>query len=102
MMTVRWISSFIGILLMTWAFSAQAQQLVVIASGAPSLKPGQVVKSGAAIEIPAGAIRDLVFVRPSHDYKIDVGHQCVSRRGRNHLIERGDAHLVHGIRNPRS
>ena len=59
-MTVRWISSFIGILLMTWAFSAQAQQLVVIASGAPSLKPGQVVKSGAAIEIPAGASVTLV------------------------------------------
>ena len=59
-MTVRWISSFIGILLMTAAFSAQAQQLVVIASGAPSLKPGQVVKSGTAIEIPAGASVTLV------------------------------------------
>ncbi|MAF94542.1 MAG: hypothetical protein CMM60_02130 [Rhodospirillaceae bacterium] len=59
-MTVRWISSFIGILLMTAAFSAQAQQLVVITSGAPSLKPGQVVKSGTAIEIPAGASVTLV------------------------------------------
>ncbi len=59
-MTGRWISSFIGILLMTAAFSAQAQQLVVIASGAPSLKPGQVVKSGTAIEIPAGASVTLV------------------------------------------
>ncbi|MCH7937895.1 MAG: hypothetical protein IH994_12535 [Proteobacteria bacterium] len=45
---------------MTAAFSAQAQQLVVIASGAPSLKPGQVVKSGTAIEIPAGASVTLV------------------------------------------
>ena len=60
MMTGRWISSFIGILLMTAAFSAQAQQLVVIASGAPSLKPGQVVKSGTALEIPAGASVTLV------------------------------------------
>lgn len=60
MMTIRWISSFIGILLMTAAFSAQAQQLVVIASGAPSLKPGQVVNSGTAIEIPAGASVTLV------------------------------------------
>jgi len=59
-MTGRWISSFIGILLMTAAFSAQAQQWVVIASGAPSLKPGQVVKSGTAIEIPAGASVTLV------------------------------------------
>ncbi len=60
MMAGRWISSFIGILLMTAAFSAQAQQLVVIASGAPSLKPGQVVNSGTAIEIPAGASVTLV------------------------------------------
>ncbi len=60
MMTIRWISSFIGILLMTAAFTAQAQQLVVIASGAPSLKPGQVVKSGTAIEIPAGTSVTLV------------------------------------------
>ncbi len=60
MMTIRWISSLIGILLMTAAFSAQAQQLVVIASGAPSLKPGQVVNSGTAIEIPAGASVTLV------------------------------------------
>ncbi len=60
MITVRWISSFFGILLMTAAFSAQAQQLVVIASGAPSLKPGQVVQSGAAIEIPAGTSVTLV------------------------------------------
>lgn len=59
-MAGRWISSFIGILLMTAAFSAQAQQLVVIASGAPSLKPGQVVNSGTAIEIPAGASVTLV------------------------------------------
>lgn len=59
-MAVRLISSFIGILLMTAAFSAQAQQLVVIASGAPSLKPGQVVNAGTAIEIPAGASVTLV------------------------------------------
>lgn len=59
-MTVRLISFFIGILLMTAAFSAQAQQLVVIASGVPAYKPGQVVKSGAAIEVPAGASVTLV------------------------------------------
>lgn len=60
MMIIRWILSFIGILLMTAAFSAQAQQLVVIASGVPAYKPGQVVKSGTAIEIPAGASITLV------------------------------------------
>ena len=59
-MSMRWISCLSGILLMTAAFSAQARQLVVIASGAPSLKPGQVVESGAAIEIPAGASVTLV------------------------------------------
>jgi len=59
-MAHRWISSLFGIFLMTAAFSAQAQQLVVIASGAPAFKPGQVVKAGTAVEIPAGASVTLV------------------------------------------
>ncbi len=53
-------SSLLGLLLMTAAVTAQAADLVVVAGGAPGLKPGQVVKSGATIDVPAGATVTLV------------------------------------------
>lgn len=50
----------LGLFLMAAAVTAQAADLVVIAGGAPGLTPGQVIKSGASIEVPAGATVTLV------------------------------------------
>ncbi len=54
-MAFRCIGSFFGLILMILAFSAQAAELVVVASSAPSLKLGQVVNSDAPLDIPEGA-----------------------------------------------
>jgi len=52
------LSAFLGLLLMT--VHAAAQDLVVIASSASGIKAGQMVKSGAALDVPAGADVTLV------------------------------------------
>lgn len=52
------LSAFLGLLLMT--VHAAAQDLVVIASSASGIKTGQMVKSGAALDVPAGANVTLV------------------------------------------
>lgn len=60
MTTILRIASVFCLFLMTMVFSAQAAQLIVVASSAPTLKPGQVVNSGAPIDIPDGASVTLV------------------------------------------
>ena len=52
------ISAFLGLLLI--AGQAAAQDLVVIASSASGIKAGQMIKSGAALDVPAGANVTLV------------------------------------------
>ncbi|MFQ5765321.1 MAG: hypothetical protein ACE5GT_10345 [Rhodospirillales bacterium] len=60
MIAIRPIPVVFGLMLMIAALPAQAQNLVVVASGAPTLTPGQVVKANAPLDIPAGASVTLV------------------------------------------
>jgi hypothetical protein len=59
-MAMRGIGAFIGLILVLSALPASAAEFVVVAGGAPGLMPGQVVQSGATLEIPAGASVTLV------------------------------------------
>ena len=59
-MAMRGIGAFIGLVLVLSALPASAAEFVVVAGGAPGLMPGQVVQSGATLEIPAGASVTLV------------------------------------------
>ena len=59
-MAMRGIGAFIGLVLVLSALPAPAAEFVVVAGGAPGLMPGQVVQSGATLEIPAGASVTLV------------------------------------------
>ena len=55
MTSIRRTASVFCLFLMTMAFSAQAAELVVVASSAPTLKLGQVVNSDTPLDIPDGA-----------------------------------------------
>ena len=59
-MAMRGIGAFIGLVLVLSALPAPAAEFVVVAGGAPGLMPGQVVQSGATLEIPTGASVTLV------------------------------------------
>ena len=59
-MAMRGIGALIGLVLVLSALPAPAAEFVVVAGGAPGLMPGQVVQSGATLEIPAGASVTLV------------------------------------------
>ena len=50
----------LGVILFALSAAAWAQDLVVVNSTAPSLKPGQMVKSDAPIDVPAGTSVTLV------------------------------------------
>ena len=55
MRATRTISFGFSVFLMTLAFSALAADVVVIASSAPNIMPGQIVNADGPLEIPAGA-----------------------------------------------
>lgn len=50
----------LGVILFALSSAAWAQDLVIVNSTAPSLKPGQMVESDSPIEVPAGASVTLV------------------------------------------
>ena len=50
----------LGVLLFMLSSASWAQDLVVVSSTAPSLKPGQMVESDAPLDVPAGASVTLV------------------------------------------
>ena len=54
MMALRIIVSVLAIFLVGAAMPAVAGELVIVASSAPDFKPGQIIKTDAAIEVPAG------------------------------------------------
>ncbi|NQU57773.1 MAG: hypothetical protein HQ513_11100 [Rhodospirillales bacterium] len=59
-MILRTVLSLLGLFLITVSFSASAQDLVVVGGGAPNLHLGQIVKSDAPLDIPAGSTVTLV------------------------------------------
>ncbi len=59
-MAFRAVLSLLGLFLMTVTFSAWAQDLVVVGGGTPNLQPGQIIKSDAPLDIPAGSTVILV------------------------------------------
>lgn len=60
MIIVRARAVVAALALMAAAHAAAAADLVVVASDAPALKPGQIVKSEAQLQVPAGAAVTLV------------------------------------------
>lgn len=60
MNSIRVFSLVVGVALAAIALPASAADLVVVASSAPGLAPGTVVKSDAALKIPGGASVTLI------------------------------------------
>ena len=60
MRAIRTISFGFSVFLMTLAFSVLAGEVVVVASSAPKIMPGQIVTADGYLEIPAGARVTLV------------------------------------------
>ena len=60
MMSIRAYWLVVGVALAAMALPASAADLVVVASSAPDLAPGTVVKSEAVLKVPAGASVTLI------------------------------------------
>lgn len=59
-MVLRAVLFLSGLFLLAVPVSAWAQNLVVVSGGTPNLRPGQIVKSDAPLDIPAGSTVTLV------------------------------------------
>lgn len=87
-MAFRAVISLLSLFLVMLAFSAAAQDLVVVGGGTPDLQPGQIVKSDAVLNIPAGSTVTLVSesgktvtLKGPHTGPAGIGNEKVGNAG---------------------